>query len=173
MSDLTRDKFLTQEEASKIKHTFHMWPNRDTALIYLALTTGARRQELLNLRFSDFKSQVVYICGLKGSRDRICPVPKDLFNFIMSLDVGIEYKKPFPISAPRVWQVWDYYRPVKKKFHSLRHTFAVMLYKNSKDIRFVQTQLGHRSLTSTMIYLDFTYSEAETKKKISGFWKKL
>lgn len=170
MTDLTRQKFLSPEEASKIKLTFQNYPNRDTALIYLALTTGARIGELLATTHKDFSNFTVYIRGAKGSRDRVCPVPRDLFNFIVSMDSS---ERPFPISSQRVWQVWDYYRPTKKKFHSLRHTFAVMLYKNTRDIRFVQAQLGHRSITSTMIYLEFSYSNAETKKKVSGMWKKL
>jgi integrase len=37
-------------------------------------------------------------------------------------------------------------------FHSLRHTFAMHLYRETEDILLVQRMLGHRSLTSTQVY---------------------
>ena len=36
--------------------------------------------------------------------------------------------------------------------HSLRHTFASTLYEKSNNLLAVQQALGHRSITSTMIY---------------------
>jgi integrase/recombinase XerD len=37
-------------------------------------------------------------------------------------------------------------------FHSLRHTFAMRLYSETKDILLVQRMLGHKSLTNTLVY---------------------
>lgn len=39
-------------------------------------------------------------------------------------------------------------------FHSLRHTFAMRLYSETRDIRLVQRLLGHRCVASTEIYAD-------------------
>lgn len=36
--------------------------------------------------------------------------------------------------------------------HTLRHTFATELYRQTKNIRLVQKALGHADLTTTMIY---------------------
>ena len=72
----------------------------------------------------------------------------------------------FPIGYHRLRQIWDWYRPVPKKFHSLRHTFAIRLYRKTKDLRLVQVALGHRNITNTMVYADYVYSQQELKKLI-------
>jgi site-specific recombinase XerD len=36
--------------------------------------------------------------------------------------------------------------------HSLRHTFAMNLYRKTGDLRLVQTALGHRHISTTEIY---------------------
>ena len=36
--------------------------------------------------------------------------------------------------------------------HSLRHTFAMNLYRQTGDLRLVQTALGHRHISTTEIY---------------------
>jgi integrase/recombinase XerC len=47
-------------------------------------------------------------------------------------------------------------RPNKSKgVHSLRHSFAINLYKKSRDVRFVQVCMGHRNINNTMVYADF------------------
>jgi site-specific recombinase XerC len=36
--------------------------------------------------------------------------------------------------------------------HTFRHFFATKLYLQTRDIRYVQKKMGHRSITSTTIY---------------------
>lgn len=38
--------------------------------------------------------------------------------------------------------------------HCLRHTLAILALKQSKDVIYVQTLLGHRSIKATMVYLE-------------------
>ena len=40
--------------------------------------------------------------------------------------------------------------------HSLRHTYGTRLYAATKDLRAVQKQLRHRSITTTTVYADVT-----------------
>jgi len=49
--------------------------------------------------------------------------------------------------------------------HTLRHTFATDLYRETKNIRLVQKALGHSDLGSTMIYTHIVDDELEDALK--------
>ena len=142
-------------------------------MIWVALRTGARAQEVLNLRFADLNTydESVFIRGLKGSNDREIPLHSELFTRLFRFAEKNRAEKGgkeeiFPISYNRLYQVWEMYRPIPKKFHALRHTFAIELYQKTKDLRLVQVALGHRNITNTMVYADYVYSQQELKKLI-------
>jgi len=87
-------------------------------------------------------------------------------HYLNSSNISLTDQKIFPITYNRYRQIWEMYRPTHKKLHSLRHTFAIELYKKTKDIRLVQFALGHRNITNTMIYADYVYSQQELRKLI-------
>ena len=171
---LNKSKYLLDHEAEKLESllkTHLSQDQRNCVLIFLALYTGARASELLGLELKDLDEhdQSLFIRGLKGSEDREIPLPVWLFSEIQSLkkNRNLENKKLFfPISYNRLRQVWEIYRPTLKKFHSLRHTFAIRLYRKTKDLRLVQMALGHRNITNTMVYSHYLYSKKELKKLI-------
>jgi len=167
MTPLTRDKFLSPLEFAHLKAFVETnEPNRDQLLIQLAIRTGARASELLAIKRSDLDhdARAIYIKGLKGSRDRLMPLSAQLFEKISALPG----ERPFNISYSRLHQIWDLYSPNRKKFHSIRHTFAVELYKRTRDILLVQLALGHKDLRNTMVYVDFVYSQEELRKLLVG-----
>ena len=49
----------------------------------------------------------------------------------------------------------------KISFHTLRHWGATMEYHRTKDILHVKERLGHRSLTSTLIYTQLISFESD------------
>jgi len=172
MSSLDFDKFLDDDEYDSLLRTVSAKPaTRDMLIIQLALATGARAQELLNLRKKDLisKTKSVRIYGLKGSNDRDIPISAHLFESLQKLpDENL-----FPISYQRLYQVWQEFAPRKnalkkklKTFHCLRHTAAVRLYKKTKDVKLVQIILGHRDLRNTMVYVDFVYSQEHLRKNM-------
>lgn len=174
---LNKNKYLLDPEADRLEYLLksHLKSDcRNAVLLLLALHTGARARELLNLRFEDLNpyDETVFLHGVKGSNDREIPLHPWLFKEVYRLkDVSSAKIKRhpdrvFPISYQRLRQVWGLYRPVPKKFHSLRHTFAIRLFKKTKDLRLVQVALGHRNITNTMIYADYIYSQQELKKLI-------
>jgi integrase/recombinase XerC len=166
MLALTKDKFLDPDEAKRLRAMTKGLENRDQIIIQLAFATGARASEILAITKADLDDveKAVYIRGLKGSRDRTLPLPKSLYNAIVKL----EGEKPFDITYSRLHQIWDQFSPNGKKFHSIRHTFAVELYKRTRDIRLVQLALGHKDLRNTMVYVDFVYSQEELRKVLVG-----
>lgn len=170
---LNKSKYLLQNELLELKRILALFKEKDlrnTCLIETALSTGARASELLNLRWMDLddNESTLFIRGLKGSNDREIPVKKALYSGLKSLKEP--HEKPehfvFKISYPRLVQIWNDYKPVQKKFHSLRHTFALNLYKKTRDLRLVQVALGHRNIQNTIVYAEYVYSTQELKKLI-------
>jgi Site-specific recombinase XerD len=49
--------------------------------------------------------------------------------------------------------------------HTLRHTFAARLYRETGKIQMVQKALGHSDLSTTMIYTHIVAEEIETALK--------
>jgi integrase/recombinase XerC len=169
---LNKNKYLLDPEVERLERileqSIQLEP-RDCLLLYLGLRTGARATELLELRHADLNSYdgTVFIRGIKGSNDRELPVHPALFEKLLAYSQNVPRNDGlFPIGYHRLRQVWDWYRPVPKKFHSLRHTFAIRLYRKTKDLRLVQVALGHRNITNTMVYADYVYSQQELKKLI-------
>ena len=50
----------------------------------------------------------------------------------------------------------------KYHFHTLKHTTAVHLAESEIDIKELQYYLGHKSVTNTLIYFQFTTKQQET-----------
>jgi len=168
---LNKNKYLLPPEVdrlTKILTDYQDQDPRDCLLLWLALKTGARAQEILNLEKVDLNSydETVFIRGIKGSNDREIPLSHSLYLRLLRYSDGVSGNKLFPISYDRLYQIWGFYRPIPKKFHALRHTFAIQLYQKTKDLRLVQVALGHRNITNTMIYADYHYTQTELRKLI-------
>lgn len=168
---LNKNKYLLEPEVERLEHVLDSFIDQDERnclLLSLALRTGARVQELLNLTKTDLNShdQTVFIRGIKGSNDREIPISAKFFDRLNRFSCQQPTEKIFDISYNRLRQIWEMYRPTHKKLHSLRHTFAIRLYKKTKDLRLVQVALGHRNITNTMIYADYIYSQQELRRLI-------
>lgn len=168
---LNKNKYLLPPEVERLQKLLADFESKDlrnALLIQIALRTGARAQEVLNLNKADLNvyDETVFIRGIKNSNDREIPLPHTLFQKVHQYSTTVEGVRLFPITYDRLYQIWEHYRPVHKKFHALRHTFAIQLYQKTKDLRLVQVALGHRNITNTMIYADYVYSQQELKKLI-------
>lgn len=168
---LNKNKYLLPPESERLRKIltdFELKDPRNCLLISVALRTGARAQEVLNIQRSDLNTydESIYIRGLKNSNDREIPIHSQVFERLHRFAEKEGGTKVFDISYNRLYQVWEMYRPVPKKFHSLRHTFAIELYQKTKDIRLVQVALGHRNIANTMVYANYVYSQQELRKLI-------
>lgn len=166
MKSLTKNKYLSDEEYQSLIEATND-DSRNSIMIRLALETGARASEILGLNPKDLDHNdlTIHIKAKKGSNDRYFPLSTTMYNKLKNLpasDNGLY----FDIGYIQLRRIWDFYRPVQKTFHSTRHTFAVRLYNKHKDLKVVQLCLGHRSLTTTAIYLDFIYSKQELRRLI-------
>lgn len=174
---LTPNKYLTKPEQARLEEILQKFKSsdpRNTTLIWLAIKCGARPQEVLNLSWQDFNNDTrsVFIKSLKGGKNRSIPLPKWLFDRIMNLKpegLSDESAKVFDIGYNMYNIIWRQFRPVKKKLHSLRHTFAVNLYEKSKyNLRLVQLALGHKNMPTTAIYLEIEMSKDALSQALLG-----
>lgn len=168
---LNRTKFLDeleQTELTRILKNFYARADRNALIVRVALATGARATELLNIRRQDLyeNDKTVFIIGLKGSNDRELPLPTDLWDDLKIYAQTHANDRIFPISYTILHRMWGNMRPCKKVFHALRHTFALELYKRTKDIRLVQLALGHKNIANTEIYMSFVYSNEQMRRLI-------
>jgi integrase/recombinase XerC len=168
---INKNKYLLDPEFEHLELLLKRYvfkEKRNCLLLYVAMHTGARATEILNLTQDDLNvyEQTLFIHGIKGSNDREIPLPAWLFEMLEDYARTLPNDRLFAISYHRLRQIWEHYRPVKKKFHCLRHTFAIRLYKKVKDLRLLQLALGHRNITNTMVYADFVYSQNEMRKLI-------
>lgn len=171
MGQLTKDLFLSEEEIEKLMKSLDLKDPNHVLMLFL-LSTGARISEAIAVKWSDisFDQGTVYLTGLKQSNDRILPISEELLSALK--DLKLIREKPFPITRQGASKAWNKIRPVRKKLHSLRHTFGVTAYKSFKDIHLVKTALGHRSIENTMIYLSFVEAEEELEKLRDMYIKK-
>lgn len=151
IKNITKEDFFTSQELEDLKATLNK--DRYSCLIRLALCTGARCSELILLskRDIDRSTGQIYIHATKDSNDREVKISDELIKDLLALDNFML----FDYSTAYIRQQWYARRPatLKKRFHCFRHTFGIELYRASKDIMFVKQAMGHKSLTSTLCYV--------------------
>ena len=154
---------------------------RDKLIIELLYTTGIRRAELINLKWSDvnLSGRTIKVLG-KRNKERIVPLLEPVIElFLTYLDErnGLKViadevhvflsKSGNKIYETLVYRVINKYlsevsHKAKKSPHILRHTFATHLLNKGADLNSVKELLGHSSLASTQVYTH--NSIAELKK---------
>jgi integrase len=143
---------------------------RTTATILQTIKeTGMRIGELTKLTPIDIDAirKTINITPEKGSNPRILPISDKLINMISTLqkDPRATYKTLFQnhkdtlrdyLSNQRKEVANKLSNPRIKKisFHTLRHWKGTMEYHKTKDIMHVKYVLGHKAITSTMIYIN-------------------
>lgn len=146
-------KSLTKKELTLIGS--RLGNDRNSLLIKTALVTGAREGELVELTGNSLNVDdcTIRIVANKNSSDRTIKITRELMCGLQQLAVGNQ--KLFDISTSRVRQIWGDLKPstIDKPFHAFRHTFGIELYRASRDIMFVKQAMGHKSISSTMVYV--------------------
>ncbi len=153
-----RDRWLTVEEErlllDKATNPFWLRP-----LLVVALHTGMRRGEILNLLWKDvdFNRRLLTIHKSKNGEKRSIPLTQTLLNALRGFGKVIDISgKVFPISVRSLREGFD--KAVSKAtidnfhFHDLRHTFATRLVQNGVDLYKVKELLGHKTIAMTMRY---------------------
>lgn len=130
--------------------------------------TGIRISEALNLKLSDidFQRKILHIKG-KGSKERIVPISIKLQHKMDHYFASIRpNNSDYLLTTPKTQRLSRQYvnstlkqtagsigLPPTITAHTLRHTFATAVVRNSHDLPTLQKILGHESLRTTGIYL--------------------
>ena len=158
-----RTRFLSDEERQRLLQACKAatWP-RLYALVLMALTTGARRGELLGLTWSDidFERAEASVCVTKNGDPRVLPlvpqVAEELQRFKGKPDHRVfgsprDPLRPFTFE-PRFHDALKAARVRDFTFHALRHSCASILAKNGATLLEIADLLGHRQLQMTKRY---------------------
>ena len=161
-------KHLSLEQAKNIIGIFNnlnsQYPERDNLIIKILLTTGIRREELANIDIKDIDLDAKTLKVIaKGNKERVIYLSERTTMQIKTFIQGKDKSLPLFISKQNKRMSGRSICSVVKKAteliglkgyttHSLRHTFASILYENEENILVVKESLGHNSLNSTQIY---------------------
>ncbi|NGT01469.1 tyrosine-type recombinase/integrase [Clostridium perfringens] len=175
---------LTIEEQKQLLNIFNMRyfnSRRNKVMIELFLCSGMRLSEILNLKWKDINlmsGQLKVVQG-KGSKDRILWINEEMLNILRNwkIEQSNKYgvvdlvfcsrnkKRLDDKGIRKMIETYSIKAGINKHItpHTLRHTYATDLLRETKNIRLVQKALGHSDLSTTMIYthiIDDEYEDA-------------
>jgi len=168
--DNLRERVLSPEEELPLMERL---PAQIRPIVITALSTGMRKNEILNLKWEnvDLESRLIRVVGTKSGKNRQIPMNERLFALFQSLKKQAPSAYVFP--NPKTGKP---YQGIKRsfqkacreagienlRFHDLRHTFGTRLIQSGADIVTVQTLLGHHSVVITQRY---THTNSEQTRQ--------
>ena len=158
-----RTRFLSNNERSRLFKACRgsQW-GKLYLLVLLAITTGARRGELLGLEWNDidFDRRLAHIKTTKNGEPKVLPLTEDvmteldkirgqepvlLFNSEIKLDKPFEFRKQW-IKVLKEAGIEEF------RFHDLRHTCASYLAQSGASLLEIADVLGHKQISMTARY---------------------
>jgi integrase len=164
LSDMERDALLAACAASE-------WPALHT-LVLLAISTGARRGELISLQWDDvdLKSARAIARNTKNGETRSLPLVGKALEALRVLKLQGSAKSPWvfpqPSGFPGPYENFDgaWYAALEAagledfRFHDLRHTTASYLAAQGASLLEIADTLGHKTLSMVKRYAHLAQS---------------
>jgi integrase len=123
-------------------------------IIQVALWTGARRTELINMRYEHKTGGMIRIIG-KGDKERVVPLVREAKKILSQQDIGRVFPNwSHPVALSTAFGRLARKAGVKARLHDLRHTAATNMLAKGVMLSVVQRILGHSSISTTQIYAD-------------------
>ncbi len=162
MKDITN--YLEKPHVDAMLQAAEACSMRDYLMLRVLWRTGVRVDELRHIRPRDIEAhnKVVNVTKAKGGKQRRVPLDAEtigqLQDYVMAN--GIENDASiFPLSKQWIRDLVHRYGTVigvdNVHPHTFRHSFAINSVRHGVDIRRLQQVLGHSSLNTTAVYLQF------------------
>lgn len=193
---ITPHEIMTDKEILAFIEAARVQGSRDLCLVLVALGSGVRVAELVNLNVRDIRNDasggtMIHVRQGKGSKDRLIPVRKEVGKAVdaylkatnrernahgplfLAEDRAIGSKGEFRLttrSATRVIKEAADRAGIKKRItpHCLRHTFAFSSYLYCRNLMAVSKLLGHATITTTQRYVSHL-DQLELRNAIPAF----
>lgn len=167
--DQTLPEILSREEMARLLECCQNPKHR--AMFALAYGSGLRVSEICSLRVQDIDSKQmrIFIRGSKGNKDRYTILSRQCLEFLQDYWRSFRPNHPEGLLFPgwrnltsitseainEALKKWLAVAGISRKvsIHSLRHGFATHLLEDGVDIFTIKELLGHRSISSTTVYL--------------------
>jgi len=172
-----RTRTLTKEETTSLLHSAR--GSRSPYLycvILMGLTTGARRGEILSLKWEslDLVQGTAHIPETKNGTARTLPLAKLLIEELKKLFLSRDKSKPHVFASKSPFGMLDiknsWQGALKRadindlRFHDLRHHFSTAMAKKGASTVELKVALGHKTLQMVERY---THLQAESTRKYS------
>src|SRR5699024_4504731 len=175
-------EFLEVEEQERLINIFntrYITPQRNKTIVILLLNTGLRLSEMINLKYYHINLMTgrLKVVQGKGAKDRIIYINDDTLEVLKDWkerqfkEWGVsEYvfttrtlKQLDGKAVRKMLRTYSKKAEIKKHVttHTLRHTYATDLLRETSNIRLVQKALGHEDITTTEIYTHIVDAELE------------
>ena len=128
----------------------------------MAITTGARKGELMNMRWSDvdFDRQTAYVKTTKNGQPKVMPLTREVIKELSrfkdqepELIFNSEIKPNKPYEFRKQWiKALEKAEIDNFRFHDLRHTCASYLAMNGCSLLEIADVLGHKQISMTARY---------------------
>jgi len=176
-------KYITPDEYASMMSVVDNPEHR--LIMRIMWETGARVNEILNLRVSDIDKNGIVFRGKKTKRIkktekklRVVPIQRGLRDMLQMYikTLGLRRDdKLFKLSYSGAYAMVRRYGEkagINKIVHPhlFRHGFAINFLKQRRNLPILQKILGHRFINTTMIYLRFVQPDVETEINEMMFW---
>ncbi len=179
-----RGRFLSDEERERLLDACR---TSDNPYIYpvvvLALSTGARKMEILTLHWRDvdFQRQVVTLHTTKNGERRVLPLTGHAWELVQQHAKVRRIDSPFVFPSRKGKKAFDIRRAWESarqqanisdfRFHDVRHSAASYLAMDGASLAEIAEILGHKTLAMVKRYAHL--SEAHTAGVVARMNKKI
>ncbi|MGZ8218969.1 tyrosine-type recombinase/integrase [Methylomagnum sp.] len=174
-------RFLSDEERERLLAECRAHSEDLYTIIVLALSTGARRNEIMGLTWADvnLKTGLLTFTKTKNGNRRTVPITGHALELVKEVAIRRRFQSEYlfpgrhtgqPMAIENIFQAALKRAEIKDfRFHDLRHSSASYLVMAGVDMRTVAEILGHSDLKMTHRYAHLSRAHvSEAVGKLDG-----